>query len=75
MSANRLMYVLTARVATLIAFLLLSGSASAQFTGNIQGTVEDPAAPPSRKRRSPSSIWPRRPRRAPPRMRPAASGS
>ena len=26
-----------------IAFLLLSGSASAQFTGNIQGTVEDPS--------------------------------
>jgi hypothetical protein len=25
------------------AFLLLSGSASAQFTGNIQGTVEDPS--------------------------------
>ena len=26
-----------------IAFLLLAGSASAQFTGNIQGTVEDPS--------------------------------
>jgi hypothetical protein len=26
-----------------IAFLLLTGSASAQFTGNIQGTVEDPS--------------------------------
>ena len=26
-----------------IVFLLLSGSASAQFTGNIQGTVEDPS--------------------------------
>ena len=26
-----------------IAFLLLAGSASAQFTGNLQGTVEDPS--------------------------------
>ena len=26
-----------------VAFLLLAGSASAQFTGNIQGTVEDPS--------------------------------
>ena len=26
-----------------IVFLLLAGSASAQFTGNIQGTVEDPS--------------------------------
>jgi carboxypeptidase family protein/TonB-dependent receptor-like protein len=30
-------------VQVFVAFLLLSGSASAQFTGNIQGTVEDPS--------------------------------
>src|SRR5215510_12468134 len=30
-------------VQVLAVFLLLAGSASAQFTGNIQGTVEDPS--------------------------------
>ena len=30
-------------VQVFIVFLLLTGSASAQFTGNIQGTVEDPS--------------------------------
>jgi hypothetical protein len=30
-------------VQVLVAFLLLAGSARAQFTGNIQGTVEDPS--------------------------------
>src|SRR5690349_6933626 len=30
-------------IQALLAFLLMSGTASAQFTGNIQGTVEDPS--------------------------------
>ncbi|HET6899440.1 MAG TPA: carboxypeptidase-like regulatory domain-containing protein, partial [Vicinamibacteria bacterium] len=42
-AAARLRMIPPLFVQVVLAFLLLAGSASAQFTGNIQGTVEDPS--------------------------------